>query len=284
MARRKRKQDQPEHVNHERWLVSYADMVTLLMCLFIVLFAMATVDQKKFAALAESLKGNGAAVASVLEGAPTVVDGGEISLLEDDTQLPSVEFDLPTAREPEITANQRQQSRQIVKESLERQERVNAENENLDAIKNEIQAALVAKGQADAVKIERTKRGLVITVVTDAVLFDVGKADIKPEASPLLNALGTPLRNIGNDVVVEGHTDSTPLRGAGPFPTNWELSTARATSVLRYLVEREGVPATKIGALGYGQERPVASNNDRTGQSLNRRVEVVVLSNVGSLE
>lgn len=283
-GRRKRRQEPEEHVSHERWLVSYADMVTLLMCLFIVLFAMATVDQKKFAALAESLNADGAAAATVLGGSQSVVNGGELRNFDDSAKLPSVEFELPTSREPEMTANQKEQSRAVIAQALERQEQVNTEKENLDSIQQEIQAALLAKGQQDSVKFQRTERGLVITVVTDAVLFDLGKADVRPQSSPLLNALGVPLRHIDNEIVVEGHTDDTPLRGTGLFPTNWELSTARATSVLRYLVEKEGVPATKIGAMGFGQERPIASNADAVGKSLNRRVEVVVLSNVGALD
>jgi len=130
------------------------------------------------------------------------------------------------------------------------------------------------------VKLQMMEKGLVITVVGD-LLFDSGKAKIRPEAYPLLNKVGVLLKenmaqfNIG----IEGHTDNVPIKRSG-WKSNWELSTARALSVLHYLEKDEGISPERLSAIGYGEYRPVASNDSRDGRKQNRRVEIVILPNV----
>ncbi|MBM3255405.1 MAG: hypothetical protein FJZ08_03815 [Candidatus Omnitrophica bacterium] len=127
------------------------------------------------------------------------------------------------------------------------------------------------------VKLQMMERGLVITVVGD-VLFDSGKAKVRQEAMPILDKVNNVLKNNVPklDIGIEGHTDNEPIKASG-WRSNWELSTARALSVLHYLVDEKGILPARISAIGYGEYRPVASNDTREGRRLNRRVEIVIL-------
>jgi chemotaxis protein MotB len=272
VARKKRPPEQEEHANHERWLVSYADMVTLLMCVFIVLFAMATVDASKFAALKDSLNG-GSPDNSVLDGSQSVIQGGQIAKLEDTEALPEPDFELP----PRLQSFDVKAAQKALEEKQAQTATDIEEKNNLLMVQQEIQAALDAEGMGDRVKFTLDRRGLVITVVTDQVLFEPGRANIRPIGSGVLDAIGKPLSRIPNDLQVEGHTDNRPINTA-QFPTNWELSTARATSVVRYLVDQNSVAPTRIGATGYGEERPAMANDTDAHRAMNRRVEVIVLT------
>jgi chemotaxis protein MotB len=269
-----KKEEHEEHVNHERWLVSYADMVTLLMVVFIILFAMATVDAKKFSALAAGLNGTEpTASPTILEGSPSVIEGGVIQKLETEYDAASAEFELPTTpTNYNVAEAKKALQKQQATEQAEAEER-----NNLEQVKEQIQASLEARGMADQVKYTLDKRGLVVTVVTDRVLFGSGDAALGGRAPSILDAIGEPLSRIPNDIAVEGHTDNSPINTA-QFPSNWELSTARATSVLRYLVDHTGVVATRIGATGYGEMRPAVPNDTAAHKAQNRRVEVIVLT------
>jgi chemotaxis protein MotB len=267
-------EEHEEHVNHERWLVSYADMVTLLMVVFIILFSMATVDARKFSALAAGLKGEKpAAEETILEGNPSVIEGGEIKKLDTEFDSPSASFDLPTTPTAyDVTA-----ARQALAKQQASDQKSQENKNNLEEVQKEIQASLEARNMSDQVKYSLTKRGLVVTVVTDKVLFDSGAAALRSNSQTILDAIGEPLSRIPNEIAVEGHTDNSPIKTA-QYPTNWELSTARATSVLRYLVDHDGVAATRIGATGYGEMRPAVPNDSAAHKAQNRRVEVIVLN------
>jgi chemotaxis protein MotB len=270
-----KKEEHEEHVNHERWLVSYADMVTLLMVVFIILFAMATVDAKKFAALAAGLNGESTApTQSVIEGSTSVMDeGGSIKILDTEFDSTSVEFELPTTPQSYNV--------KLAKEALDAQQadaaKAAEEKNNLEQVKQEIQASLEARGMSDQVKYTFNGRGLVVTVVTDKVLFGSGSASLSGSAPSILDAIGEPLSRIPNEIAVEGHTDTSPI-STSQFPSNWELSTARSTSVARYLVDHTGVTPTRVGAMGYGEFRPVVPNDTAAHKAQNRRVEVIVLT------
>lgn len=265
-------EEHEEHVNHERWLVSYADMVTLLMVVFIILFSMATVDAKKFAALKDGLDGHNPEK-SLLEGTPSVIEGGEIQKLDTEFDSPSAQFDLPTTP----TAYDVSAAKAALAKQQAQDQQAQENKNNLQEVQKEIQASLEARGLSDQVKYTLTKKGLVVTVVTDKVLFDSGAAALRPGSQSILDAIGEPLSRIPNDIAVEGHTDNSPIN-TSQYPTNWELSTARATSVLRYLVDQDGVAPTRIGATGYGEMRPAVPNDTAAHKAQNRRVEVIVLN------
>jgi len=247
---RKRRGHEEEHENHERWLVTYADMLTVLMALFIVLFALSVVDKQKFQQFAEGLRGDLGSGAGVLDGGPGLQESGD-----------SVAVDLQAAI---VALNDKQQREQAAAK----------EQDDLEAAREKIRQALLAQHMEKAVRFEIDERGLVVTVVTDDVLFALGSATLRPQGSAVLDAIAPALEALPNSVTVEGHTDDLPIRGR--FPSNWELSTERATSVLRYLLDSHAVPAKRLSAAGYADQRPLTPNVSAAARSANRRVEVVV--------
>ncbi len=273
--RRRRAVDEEEHgANHERWLLTYADMITLLMVLFIVLFAISVVDKKKFAELADGLARQfGASTKVPLPNGSGVLDGGKTAN-NDQGQLDNnpAQPITPVMHAPVSGPLPDGDTAQQQKQELLRQEQ-----QKLDNAKEQIEAALKEKGLQSSVSFKVTSRGLVVSIVTDQVLFDTNKADLKPVGQQVLDAIAPALRNLPNDISIEGHTDNVPIKG-GPFASNWELSAVRATTVLRYLVTNDGLDPNRMSATGYADTRPVVPNDSPAHQAQNRRVEVVVLS------
>ncbi len=159
-------------------------------------------------------------------------------------------------------------------------EELSAQLDELSRSKSMLEQKLSQEISDKQVKLQMMEKGLVITVVGD-LLFDSGKAKIRPEAYPLLDKVSAVLKdnmrqfNIG----IEGHTDNVPIKRSG-WKSNWELSTARALSVLHYLAQDQGISPERLSAIGYGEYRPVASNDSKSGRKQNRRVEIVILPNV----
>lgn len=265
--------DDHEEANHERWLLTYADMITLLMVLFIVLFAISVVDKKKFAALADGLSHNFGATNKVLPAGTGVLDGGKTSN-NDQGQLNNNPAQ-PLSPIDQVEVSQlRAQQQQAQKDSLIKQEQ-----QTLLGAKEQIEAALKAKGLQNSASFKLTSRGLVVSIVTDQVLFDTGQANLKPVGQEVLDAVAPALVKLPNDISIEGHTDNVPITG-GLFASNWELSAVRATTVLRYLMAHDGLPAERMSATGYADTKPVVPNDSPAHQAQNRRVELVVLSNL----
>jgi chemotaxis protein MotB len=156
--------------------------------------------------------------------------------------------------------------------------------DELSRTKRLLEGRLAGEIQDKQVKLEMMEKGLVITVVGD-LLFDSGKAKIRPEAYPLLDKVARVLKeNVPQyNVGIEGHTDNDPIKYSG-WKSNWELSSARALSVLHYLVNEKGILPTRLSAIGYGEYRPVASNDTKEGRQLNRRVEIVILPQIAKVK
>ncbi len=259
-ARRKKAAHEEEHESHERWLITYADMITLLMVLFIVLYSIGQVDLAKFEQLRVGLPNNGGrpiAGPGKLDGGPSVLGGS--SMLEEAplTQAAELALDEKQAREKAFRVEQRELA------------------QTREAITNELEAA----GLSDAVLFRLEARGLIVVIASDRVLFETGSDVISPAGAQVLDHLIGPIAMVDNKVSVEGHTDNTPIHGGGRFPTNWELSTARATSVARSL-EQRGISSPRLSAVGYGEFAPTASNDNPEGRAANRRVEIVVHARV----
>ena len=250
----------------ERWLLTYADMITLLMALFIVMFAISSVNTSKFDALSKSLK-------EAFNG--HVVDGGQ-SILQ--TGGSDKGHRQPTVQAP-IPAIQPLIQKEFSKKAKEQQKKSSSgatEQEEFQKVKAELDKYVKQHGLASKVTTEITRRGLVIRLLTDKVLFDSGQATIKPGGKPLLKKVSSLLQvDDVHPINVEGYTDNIPIHSP-IFPTNWELSTARAASVVRLLIS-DHVPAGRLGAVGYAQLHPIASNDTAGGRSKNRRVEIVLL-------
>jgi chemotaxis protein MotB len=262
-TRRPRKQHEEEHENHERWLITYADMITLLMVLFIVLFAIGQTDLAKYSKLKAGLAG-GFHNDGALDGSDGLLVGG-----------PSL---TPT---PDIAAarSTAEQATAALEEKVAHDAAVQRESAALEHTKEVILLNLTAQGLQDRVQFHRETRGLVVTIVTDRVLFDSGSATLRADGREVLAALVSALTELPNSVAIEGHTDDRPIASA-VFPSNWELSTARASSVLRFLVDEHGFPPSRLSAAGYADQRPLAPNDSDASRAQNRRVEVVVLSTV----
>jgi len=282
-ARRPRRRHGEEHdeeeANAERWLLTYADMITLLMVLFIVLFAISVVDKKKFAELADGLSHNFGASSKILPDGTGVLDGGktandDLGTLDNNPAQPITPVTQAEISTPLSPEQQAQLQKDQAKQDVLKQQQV-----SLAEAEQQIEAALKAKGLQNSVSFRITSRGLVVSIVTDQVLFDTGKADLKPVGQQVLDAVAPALRKLPNDISVEGHTDNVPISG-GLFASNWELSAVRATTVLRYMVSTDGLQASRMSATGYADTRPVVANDTPAHQQQNRRVEVVVLSNV----
>jgi chemotaxis protein MotB len=274
--KRPKKHEEEEHENHERWLVSYADMVTLLMCLFIVLFAMSQVDKAKFAALSAGLSASFGAPITALPG--TSPEG---SVLD---SLPAA-VDIAAGIAPGDKAEQSEVDAAAAQAAAERAKRVAAEAagayDELAAARDAIDGALATAGYGGAARYEIDERGLVVHIVADAVLFDAEEAVLRPEGRAILDAVAPPLTGLPNVLRVEGHANHLPVTRGGKWPSNWELSAYRATTVLTYLA-KDGVPEPRMYAAGYGSTQPLVPENDRTAITVNRRVDIVVLSNASA--
>jgi chemotaxis protein MotB len=270
--KRPKKHEEEEHENHERWLVSYADMVTLLMCLFIVLFAMSQVDKAKFAALSAGLSASFGAPITALPGTTP-----EASVLD---ALPAA-VDIAAGIAPGDKAEQSEVDAAAAQAAADRAARVAAEAaqayDDMAEARERIDAALVEAGYAGAARYEIDERGLVVHIVADAVLFDAEEAVLRPEGRAILDAVAPTLIGLPNVLRIEGHANHLAVTPGGPWPSNWELSGYRASTVLRHLAG-DGVPEPRMSATGYSSTRPMVPESDPDALSVNRRVDIVVLS------
>jgi chemotaxis protein MotB len=274
--KRPKKHEEEEHENHERWLVSYADMVTLLMCLFIVLFAMSQVDKAKFAALASGLSASFGAPITALPG--TTPEGSVL----DSLPAPA---DIAQGIANGDQVHQTQVEAAAAQAAIERAQRVAAEAQgaydDMAEARAKIDAALAEAGYSGAARYEIDERGLVVHIVADAVLFDAEQAVLRPEGRQILDAVAPTLIDLPNVLRVEGHANHLPVTPGGPWPSNWELSGYRASTVLRYLAA-DSVPEPRMSATGYSSTRPLVPISDPNALSINRRVDIVVLSNASA--
>ncbi|MDP8237822.1 MAG: flagellar motor protein MotB [Candidatus Hatepunaea meridiana] len=214
------------------WMVTYGDMVTLLLTFFILLISFSNLDEVKFEKAAHSLK-----------GALGVLDSYESQQVSNVSSDSFSEVDL--LRRSEIY------------ESV-----------------TELEKIAKDMGFEEDISIQINENGLLIRL-GDRVLFDLGKAYLKPEAFPVLDIVGKTIKIEAKEVIVGGHTDNVPIK-TGKFPSNWELSTARALSVVKYLTEKPGVSPEVLAATGYSEFRPVETNESQEGRGKNRRVEFLI--------
>jgi chemotaxis protein MotB len=270
--KRPKKHEEEEHENHERWLVSYADMVTLLMCLFIVLFAMSQVDKAKFAALSAGLSESFGAPITAMPG--TAPEGSVLDA------MPAA-VDIAAGIAPGDKAEQSEVDAAAAEAAVARAKRVAAEAQlaydDMSAVQKKLEAALAAAGYSGAARYEIDERGLVVHIVADAVLFDAEQAVLRPEGRAILDAVAPTLIDLPNVLRIEGHANHLPVTPGGPWPSNWELSGYRASTVLRHLAGDQ-VPEVRMSATGYSSTRPLVPVSDPSAVSANRRVDIVVLS------
>jgi len=149
--------------------------------------------------------------------------------------------------------------------------------EDIQAVADQLEEYVAERDLADLVSTRQEQRGLVISVVSDNLLFPVGQAELRAPALSILDEIAGLMKELPNNIIVEGHTCNLPIRTA-LYPSNWELSAARACRVVRHLAERKGVSSTRLAATGYGDSRPVSPNDTEEGRVRNRRVDVVIVA------
>ncbi|WP_028064547.1 flagellar motor protein MotB [Solirubrobacter soli] len=266
MAKKRHKpHHEEEHENEERWLVSFADMMTLLFCLFMVLFAISSVNTSKFEALQRSLKD--AFSGAVLDGGKSMLSSGSD---QDKTKQSAVEPPLPSLR-PLTAINNTSRERNVAQEEKDAKQ----EEQDFRALKRRVDKLAKDAGVAGKVNVTVRRRGLVIQLLTDKVFFSSGDATLHPEAHKLVAKIGQIVRDERkHPVVVEGYTDSQPIANSR-FASNWDLSGARAAAVVNDFAEI-GVLSARMSLQGYGSQVPVDTNSTADGRAKNRRVEIVL--------
>lgn len=259
-----KKQHAEEHENLERWLVSYADFITLLFATFVVLYALAQVDITSYAALQDSIK-KAFAAPSVMEGSDSIMPGQSNSLMDNGAgqgpgagAAPSESF-VPPLMEY-LSAKYEEKSFKDIQNDIEKLEKT---------------------GEVEGVDVNIDDRGLHINLKDSDLFFRSGEAKLKPNTYKTLNKIADLLnkRFASHLIRVEGHTDNLPIRSS-VFPSNWELSSARACSVARYFVENKDFNPNLIAAIGYADNKPLVPNTSEANRRKNRRVEILVLKNL----
>jgi chemotaxis protein MotB len=250
------------HANHERWLVSYADFITLLFAFFVVLYASAQVDQRKIGRLAMAIQ-----VAFQQLG---VFPAGGIPI-----QMPP-NPDVPANAGPVI--EQAKQEIELRRAALSATDDADSDSDDTDltTLQSELQEALQTEIAAHSIALHRETDGLVISL-REFGFFDSGSVTIKPTALPAIDRIASLLAIRTCRLRIEGHTDNVPIH-TSQINSNWELSTARATELVRLLIQRYRFSPERLSAAGYAEYHPIASNSTEQGRAQNRRVDLVVLS------
>lgn len=230
----KRKKRHEENENAERWLLTYADLITLLLAFFIMMYVFSKKDAQKYDEVASHLK-------TIFSGGTGLAGKGSV------TATSPIDMPSKGASSGEI-------KRQL-------------ESELMDSNRN--------KPGGENISVLSDERGVVIRVL-DKAFFDEGKAELKDGAKGALDKIVPIIKSVDNHVRIEGHTDNVPIK-TNEFKSNWELSVRRATEVVRYFVEKRGLPPERISATGYAEYRPIVQNDSPKNKALNRRIEIIVI-------
>ncbi len=254
MARKKRHE---EHENHERWLVSYADFITLLFAFFVVMYAISSVNEGKYRVLSDAL------VAAFRDPARSL-DPIQVGQLSRSPYQPMMTpRNAPSAIEMQMLAPPMGGTAQV-------------EDEAIGSIADEIEQSMAPLIEDDLIELRREAHGLEVEIKT-SILFSSGSSRMGGQSTSVLRRLASILEPHPNRINVEGFTDNRPINTLA-FPSNWELSAARAATVVR-LFSEYGLSPDRMAAIGYGEFRPVADNRTAQGRSKNRRVVLVILAN-----
>jgi chemotaxis protein MotB len=247
------KKKHPEHVNLERWLVSYADFITLLFAFFVVMYSIANQDKQKIKQITESIEKSFFGASGKLD----MGTGKSVNVMSNPSSTRGRVLDLPMGH-------------------------TNASPESmpeLEEIAKRIEESIAYQFQTtdfkDTFEMTYDDRGLVIRMSANKI-YKKGQEGIEIKYLPLIDRMAEIILKTQRLIRIEGHTDNTPLGEGGKFPTNWELSSARAAWITRYLIAKFNFPARRLSAAGYAEGRPIVENTTEENKSKNRRIELVV--------
>jgi len=261
------KREPEKHANHERWLVSYGDFLTLLFAVFVAMYAMGQTDKKKADELTQSLResfGYSTRASTGQRGVLQSQDIKPIPAIKPEMAVIPITEKMPPAGPRQGNIGGGAGPKQMAGEKEFRE------------MASSIEAYLIKQGFQNKVALSITQRGLVISL-KEAGFFDSGSAKLKQDSIPTLRGIAEGLQQYANRFRVEGHTDSVPIRST-EFRSNWELSTARATNVIHFLVDSTSFSPETLSAVGYGEYQPLVSNDTPEQRAKNRRVDIVVLA------
>lgn len=274
MARRRHHE---EHTNHEAWAIPYADLMTLLLAFFVVMYAISSVNEGKYRVMADALT-------DAFGGAPRTINPVQVG----NSQVQGGGWDSPSviktgsrvgpstpapATDPTLLPSMASQMRMPV--SIHDQQRLRQAEQQLERIANQLTGALAPLIDNGMISVRRTELWIEVEINSD-ILYTTGSASLGVQARDTLSRLAEVLRDVPNSVRVEGHTDNVPI-ATSQFPSNWELSAGRAASVV-HLFADQGIQPARLAMVGYGQFRPREDNASADGRNRNRRVMVVILA------
>ena len=240
------KRTKVEDIGAPGWMVTYSDLVTNLLCLFVLLFSFANIDKNKFEEIARSMR----AAFSGQNGGVLEQEGG-------DSMISLTPFD-----------NAIEESKAAGKNGSEN------DKITVSAAKADIEKLIEDMGLSENIKVIETK-DVVIFRVDSLVLFDSGRAELKDSAKPVIEKMGLVLKQLNSEILIQGHADDRPINTT-LYPSNWELSTKRATNVVKFLIQKCGIEETLLTATGNAEFRPIAPNDTEKNRQKNRRIDIVV--------
>jgi len=246
-GRKPRKSEAPQSSGSPAWMTTFSDMVTLLLTFFILLYSMSNLDAQKFQQIANSLQ-------SVLSGS----SGSTI------IEMPGPNSEIP------LEENAHEEEEDELDPTI---------SDNTLKMYEQVKDYVTKEGLQAEVTVSLNKSGVFVNIV-EAILFESGEAVIKDTGKSLLSDLEGLFLSFENEIVVEGHTDNVP-HNSREYDTNWELSAGRALAVVRYLSEEKSIPGGRLSAIGYGEYRPIVSNDTEANRALNRRVNLLIIMDEG---
>ncbi len=262
MRRRKRHEDP---ANHERWLVSYADFITLLFAFFVVMYSISSVNEGKYRVLSNTLVG--AFKPSADEMNPIQIGDVATSLRPSDPGAYNQEDSQPAHLEPLIDA--------VSPETSDQLDEVEPNQADLSSITADLKDSMSSYIGQGLIEVTQTKHWIEVEIKSK-MLFASGTARISHKALNVMRAIAAILKPLPNVINVEGHTDNIPIKNAA-FPSNWELSASRAASVV-HIFTRLGIDPERLAAIGYAEHRPIADNTTAAGRQKNRRVSLLIMA------
>lgn len=255
MARKKL--EEPASEGAPEWMTTYSDLVTLLLCFFVLLFSMAVIDKQKFIEIANSFRSTFKQINS----------GG------DQFKSSSGDVLISVLDEQKVKESVNQDSNSVVNRNNSKKNENNTEK--LENMRSDLEAAIKDLQLESFVKVIEERTTITLRI-DSAVLFDSGSADIKDSGKNVLKKAGALLKQINKEVFVQGHTDNVPIY-TRLFPTNWELSTKRAVNVAMFMIDWTGMDPHKLTATGNGEFKPIAPNNTEINRQKNRRIDIVIV-------